>query len=216
MNRMRSNRRCLAAAAALAAVLTLAGGQASAQQKNQTAAPNAGPPNALQGFSQNRNMPVKIQAANLELREKDQKATFSGDVHVVQGDTEMRSKSLVVFYDSEGKSGMKAAQPGPSGQQQIRRIEAIGGVVVTQKDQNASGDTGIFDMRSNTVTLTGNVVVTRGKDVLRGHRLVVNMATGVSRMESSSGQPRVEGLFQQAPRPETPPAQSQPAQPRAN
>ncbi len=37
-----------------------------------------------------------------------------------------------------------------------------------QKDQNAQGDTGIFDMRANTVTLIGNVVVTRGQDVLRG------------------------------------------------
>jgi lipopolysaccharide export system protein LptA len=215
MSRMYSNHRCLAAAAALVAALALAGAQASAQQKNQVA-PNANPPNALQGFSQNRNMPVKIQAANLELREKDQKATFSGDVHVVQGDTEMRCNSLVVFYDSEGKSGMKAAQPGPSGQQQIRRIEAVGGVVVTQKDQKASGETGVFDMRANTVTLTGKVVVTRGKDVLRGHRLVVDMTTGVSRMESGSGDGRVDALFNQPPRPETPPAQGQPAKPRAN
>lgn len=211
MSPMTRNHRSLVAAAALAAVLALVGAQASAQQKNQTA-PNAGPPNALQGFSQNRNLPVKIQAATLELRDKDQRATFSGDVHVVQGDTEMRCKSLVVFYDSEGKSGMKAAQPGPGGQQQIRRIEAMGGVVVTQKDQNATGDTGIFDMRANTVTLSGNVVVTRGKDIVRGDRLVVNMATGVSRMESKSG--RVEMLLQQTPRPENVPGQSQPAKPR--
>ncbi len=215
MSRMHSNRRCLLAAAFTAA-LVLAGAPASAQQKNQTAAPNAGPPNALQGFSQNRNMPVRIQAATLEVREKDQRATFSGDVHVVQGDTEMRSKSLVVFYDTEGKSGMKAAQPGPGGQQQIRRIEAMGGVVVTQKDQNASGDTGIVDMRANTVTLTGNVVVKRGKDILRGHRLVVNMTTGVSRMESSSGDGRVDALLNQAPSPENLPGQGKPAKPRGN
>jgi lipopolysaccharide export system protein LptA len=44
------------------------------------------------------------------------------------------------------------------------------------------------------VTLEGNVVVTRGKDVLRGHRLVVNLTTGVSRMEAP-GTGRVEGLF---------------------
>ena len=65
-------------------------------QKNQTA-----PPNALQGFSQNRDEPVKIQAASLEVRDKERMATFSGDVHVVQGDTEMRCKSLVVFYDED-------------------------------------------------------------------------------------------------------------------
>ena len=33
-----------------------------------TAQKNPGPPNALQGFSQNRNEPVKIRAASLEVR----------------------------------------------------------------------------------------------------------------------------------------------------
>ncbi len=64
-------------------------------QKNQR------PPNALQGFSQNRDEPVKIRAASLELREKDKMATFTGDVYVLQGDTEMRCKVLVVSYEAE-------------------------------------------------------------------------------------------------------------------
>ena len=39
-----------------------------------------GPLNALQGFSKNRDQPVKIQAATLEVRDKDKVATFTGDV----------------------------------------------------------------------------------------------------------------------------------------
>jgi lipopolysaccharide export system protein LptA len=120
-------------------------------------------------------------------------------VQVVNGDTELRCKSLVVFYDDEttGARGMKAAEPGPGGQQQIKRIEAKGGVTVIQKDQNAAGDSAIFNMRENTVTLTGNVVVTRGEDILRGQRLVVNLDNGVSKMD----QGRVEGLFKASGRP---------------
>jgi lipopolysaccharide export system protein LptA len=151
-----------------------------------------GPPNALQGFSQNRDQPVKIQAASLEVRDKDKLATFAGDVHVVNGDTEMRCKLLTVFYDDDPRArGMKAADPGPGGNRQIRRIEAKGGVVVVQKDHNATGDSATFNMRENTVVLVGNVVVTRGTDVLRGQRLTVDLANGVSRMD----QGRVEGLF---------------------
>jgi lipopolysaccharide export system protein LptA len=154
-----------------------------------------GPPNALQGFSLNRDKPVKIQAASLEVRDKDKVATFSGDVHVVQGDTDLRCKTLVVYYeDGSAKTGLAAAQPGPGGGGQIRRMEASGGVVVNQKEQVATGDRGEFDMRTNTVTLIGNVVVTKGQDVLKGQRLIVNLASGVSRMESGGG--RVEGLFQ--------------------
>jgi lipopolysaccharide export system protein LptA len=183
--------RSLRAASAAAGTLALAASLALAQQ---------GPPNALQGFSQNRNVPVKIQAAKLEVRDKDKIATFSGKVHLVQGDTEMRCNSLVVHYENQPTNNpqktptVTTAQPGPGGAQQVRLIIAKGNVHVTQKDQYATGETGIFDVRANTVTLEGNVVVTRGKDVLRGHRLVVNLTTGVSRMEAP-GQGRVEGLF---------------------
>jgi lipopolysaccharide export system protein LptA len=189
----------MAAAAGVTVALALLAGDAAAQK-------NQGPPNALQGFSQNRDEPVKIRAASLEVREKDKLATFAGDVYVLQGDTEMRCKSLVVYYEEEAApqrskqasaQPLKAAEPGPGGGQQIRRIEAKGNVLVVQKDQNASGDAATFNMRENTVTLMGNVVLSRGADVLRGQRLVVDLTSGVSRMD----QGRVEGLFQRA-RPE--------------
>ncbi len=171
----------------VATMAVAAGGAAAPGQKSD------GPPNALQGFSQNRDQPVKIQAASLEVREKDKIAMFNGDVYVVNGDTEMRCRSLVVYYEDNpaATGGMKAADPGPGGERQIKRIEAKGGVTVVQKDQNAAGDSATFNMRENTVTLVGNVVVTRGQDVLRGQRLIVDLTSGVSRMDSG----RVEGLF---------------------
>jgi lipopolysaccharide export system protein LptA len=161
-----------------------------------------GPPNALQGFSQNRDQPVQIEATTLEVRDKQKEATFSGDVRVTQGDTKLRCKSLVVFYEGGPVLGadkskmMTAAKPGPGGEQRIKRLEARGGVVVTQKEQTASGNLGIFDMKTNTVTLTGKVTMTQGKNVLRGDRLVVDLTSGVSRVESGkNGTGRVQGLF---------------------
>jgi len=168
-----------------------------------------GPPNALQGFSQNQDQPVHIDAATLVVRDKDKVATFSGDVKVVQGDTTMKCKSLVVFYeqdaeteakekDKDGKKPktMQAATPGPGGQQKIKRLEAHGNVVVLQKDQTATGELGIFDMRANTVTLSGGVLMTQGQNTLRGDKLIVDLGTGVSRVESGkNGQGRVQGLF---------------------
>ena len=165
--------------------------------KPAAAPKNQGIPNALQGFSQNRDQPVKIQAASLEVREKDKLATFSGDVQVFQGDTEMRCKVLQVYYEQEASNhSAKASDQGPGAQSQIKRIEAKGGVTVVQKDQNATGDSATFNMKENTVTLLGNVIVTRGHDIIRGHRLVVDLTTGVSRMDGG----RVEGLFPSAAR----------------
>jgi lipopolysaccharide export system protein LptA len=183
------------AAAALALAL-IASGDALAQGAM------SGVPNAMQGFSQNRDQPIQIEAASLEMRDKKKEATFAGNVKVVQGDTTMTS-----FYDSGpapatpapaapkgSKSGpMQSATPGPGGSSSIRRLEARGSVVVTQKDQVVTGDTAIFDTRANLITMAGGVVLTQCKNVLKGDRLKVDMTTGVSRVESDGG--KVQGMF---------------------
>src|SRR5213080_508242 len=194
------------ASSACAAVLALAmiAGKAAAQSTMQ------GVPNAMQGFSQNRDQPIQIEAASLEMRDKKKEATFSGNVKVVQGDTTMTSKSLVVFYDSTNAPGsappsntktaksapMQSASPGPAGSSSIRRLEARGSVVVTQKDQVVTGESAVFDTRTNLITMLGGVVLTQCRNVLRGDRLFVDMTTGVSRVESDSG--KVQGLFIQS------------------
>jgi lipopolysaccharide export system protein LptA len=184
------------------ALAMIAAGDAGAQSAV------TGVPNAMQGFSQNREQPIQIEAATLEMRDKKKEATFSGNVKVVQGDTTLTSRTLVVFYDatpaptaapaSNAKPAKSApiqtTTPGPGGSSSIRRLEAKGNVVVTQKDQVVTGETAVFDTRSNLITMLGGIVLTQGKNVLRGDRLVVDMTTGVSRVESDNG--RVQGLFQ--------------------
>jgi lipopolysaccharide export system protein LptA len=193
------------ACAAVFTFLTIAAGDAAAQSAV------SGVPNAMQGFSQNRDQPIQIEAATLEMRDKKKEATFSGNVKVVQGDTTMTSKTLVVFYESSpapseapaastkaaAKSApMQSATPGPGGSSSIKRLEAKGNVIVTQKDQVVTGDTAVFDTKTNLITMLGGVVLTQCKNVLRGDRLLVDMTTGVSRVESDSG--KVQGLFIQS------------------
>jgi lipopolysaccharide export system protein LptA len=191
-----------ACAAALALVL-LAAGDAHAQGAV------SGVPNAMQGFSQNRDQPIQIEAASLEMRDKKKEATFSGNVKVVQGDTTMTSRSLVVFYDQGSPTApapasqkaakgtpMQSATPGPGGSSSIKRLEARGSVVVTQKDQVVTGESAVFDTKANLITMLGGVVLTQCKNVLKGDRLMVDMTSGVSRVESDSG--KVQGLFNQS------------------
>src|SRR5580765_2192350 len=71
----------------------------------------SGVPNAMQGFSQNRDQPIQIEAASLEMRDKKKEATFAGNVKVVQGDTTMTSKTLVVFYESNSGQAQGATPP---------------------------------------------------------------------------------------------------------
>jgi lipopolysaccharide export system protein LptA len=202
--RASSARRTAGRACAFAVVLATIAGSAAGAQSAVT-----GVPNAMQGFSQNRDQPIQIDAATLEMRDKKKEATFSGNVKVVQGDTTMTSRTLVVFYEStpapvsappaNAKAAVKSAPmqsttAGPGGSSSIKRLEARGNVVVTQKDQVVTGETAVFDTKANLITMLGGVVLTQGKNVLRGDRLLVDMTTGVSRVESDSG--RVQGLFQ--------------------
>jgi lipopolysaccharide export system protein LptA len=157
-----------------------------------------GVPNALQGFSQNRDEPVHITSRRLEVRDKDKIATFLGDVHVTQGDTNMTCQTLVVYYEQSAATGTAPTtlSTPAGGQQQVRRLLAQGGVVVNRKDQTATGHEGVFDMKTNTVTLEGDVVVTQCQNVVHGDRLIVDLTSGVSHMEAGkSGHGRVEGLF---------------------
>ena len=137
---------------------------------------------------QKRAEPVRIASLSLDVRDKVKLATFSGNVHIIQGELALRSDTLLVFYDD--MSGAKKAADGGRNQQQIRRMEARGSVVITRNDQRATADYAEYDVLKNMLMMNGNVVVTRCEDVMRGERLTVDMTTGISRMEG-----RIDGVF---------------------
>jgi lipopolysaccharide export system protein LptA len=171
--------------------------------------------NPAQGMlNENQDQPIQIDAATLEVRDKEKMATFAGDVQVVQGDTTIKCQKLVVFYGPEPgtpaaasqakKQQQQAQQPQnqqqqaqpqpqsgglPARQQDIRRIEARGGVTVISKDQTASGDLGVYDLKTKTITLLHNVTVAQGKNVLHGERVVVDTVSGNAHFDSNTDTP---------------------------
>jgi lipopolysaccharide export system protein LptA len=200
---------------ALAAfLLLLAPGWAAAQDRHAAAGPAAATAPVADAAAENQEQPIQIESATLEVRDKEKIATFSGDVQVVQGDMTIKCQTLVVFYGGGRNGGgptvasataggangshppLQRASVMPQGQQDIRRIEARGGVTVISKDQNASGDLGIYDLKKKTITLTGNVVVSQGKNVLHGDRVVVDTVTGNAHLDSGvASQNRVRALI---------------------
>ena len=204
----------LLTALAASLVLTIAAHGQPAQQSG----------GAMQGFQMNRDQPVKIESNTLEVRDKSQQATFMGSVKLTQGETILQCQTLVIFYeDNAAPVGPKKGAPataqksgGGLGGQQIKRAEAKGDVRVTQKEQTARGDSGVFDVKSNSVTLIGNVVLTQGTNVVRGDRMFVDLNTGISRVESDKAK-RVESLFNpnapQQPAPVPAPASQKDAKP---
>ena len=162
--------------------------------------------------------PIEISADSLEVQQDQQIATFRGNVDAVQGDIRLRADQLKVHYRNKSAAatdaGKATAKPAdkpaakstkgakPGGQvgdatmgSSISRIDAIGKVFISSPDETAQGDTGVYDLDKHTIVLEGQpVVLTRGPNVLRGQRAVMNLDTGRSVMETAPGG-RVKGLF---------------------
>lgn len=76
----------------------------------------------------------------------------------------------------------------------IKKLVARGNVIVTSKDQKATGANGVMDMATNIAVLTGpEVVMIQGPNVLKGTKLTVNLKTGVSKVDGGGG--GVSGVF---------------------
>jgi lipopolysaccharide export system protein LptA len=187
------------------ALLMLGGiGTSLSLAQNSSPEPSAGPTNAFQGFTRNKKDPINIEANYLEVKDKEKVAIFTGNVVVVQGDTTMRCKELHVFYegsalgtDPRQKVPATKSQQKSESAQRIKRLIAIGGVIVIAKDQKAVGDKGTFEMATNIVVLDGNVVVTQGQNIMNGDRLTVDLTNNTSKLDGvkQQGTQRVKGVF---------------------
>ncbi len=149
--------------------------------------PAAKSDSSLTQFRTDPNAPIEIDADTLDVDDNTRTATFRGDVQAAQGDFTIRTVELIATYS--GQAGVNLMQqPFAEGASkapaQLQRVQARKKVVVTSKDdQSAVGDWADFDMKSNTVTLGGDVVLSQGRNVVRGPKLIIDMVSGQSRME---------------------------------
>jgi lipopolysaccharide export system protein LptA len=151
-----------------------------------------------QDLQHDSSLPIEITADTLEVLRNEQIATFTGNVDAVQGDMVLSADLLRVYYgDDDG-----AEAPGPASANSIRRIEAEGNVFLSSPRETAQGDAGVYDVASNQLTMEGAVVLTRDDNVIRGQRLEVDLASGLSRVlaavpsaQGGTAPQRVRALF---------------------
>ncbi len=138
---------------------------------------------AFSGFNSGSDKPIQIEADRLEVHDPEKLAIYSGHVRVLQGETLLQTPVLRVFYKSEATTDKGAATSNAVAGSKVSRIEAGPGVTVRSGDQVASADRAVFNMAQDLVTMTGNVLLTQGNDVVRGERLIVNLTTKEGRIE---------------------------------
>lgn len=142
-----------------------------------------------QSLDHDKTLPIEISADSLEVAQEEQLATFEGNVDAVQGDLVLSAQTLKVRY--EGKNSNVGLAAGAGGT--INQIEARGGVIISSPEETAEGDVGVYDVPAQLITLKGDVILTRGENVLRGEQLELDLATGKSRMVGTTSSETAEG-----------------------
>ena len=157
-------------------------------------------------FKTDPNAPIDVEADTLHVKDPDKVATFRGDVRAVQGEFRVRTVELRARYTGQAGFGDAASDKTAKGEKadkapaQVTKLEARQKVVITSKDnQEATGDWADFDVKTNMATVGGEVVVTRGRDVVRGTRLVIDMTTGESTIVSEAQKDPQDGWAARAP-----------------
>jgi len=57
-------------------------------------------------------------------------------------------------------------------------MSARGNVYYVTPDFRATGDTGLYDVNTDTITLSGDVALLRGADIAKGSVLTIELALG--------------------------------------
>ena len=138
--------------------------------------------------------PISIDSDRLEVLDKEKKAIFSGNVVAIRGDMTVRASIMTAFYDGDLAAGQNQPAGQPRANQGVRRIEMSGKVFFNQKDQQATGDAAVYDRTNETLTLTGDVILTQCQNVIKGPRLIVDLRTNKAQIEGAPGS-RVRSLL---------------------
>jgi len=151
---------------------------------------------APQPIRRNSNEPINVSADNFIAEKAPVKSgpgvingTYSGNVIVTQGDMRLRADTVRLLI--VGGHAEKAF--------------ANGHIVIDSPNSGtATGESGVYEVGPRIATLTGHVVLTKEKNVMRGQQLTVDLVTGVAKLGggvAGTHGGRVQGVF-------TPPPQS--------
>jgi lipopolysaccharide export system protein LptA len=126
------------------------------------------------------NEPVNISADTNEADWKAETISYEGAVRITQGEMVMRADKVV------------AEVPG----KKITRVTASGNVIITSRDATATAPLVVYDIPGKTIRLTGDVVLTQGRNTMRGTELLVDLNAGTATLSGKGrGDGRVDGVL---------------------
>jgi lipopolysaccharide transport protein LptA/LPS export ABC transporter protein LptC len=176
--------------------------KAAAKQK-----PKPKVPDQVEGiatFKTDPNAPIHIQADQLDLDDTAKVAIFRGNVSADQGGFIINCAELYAHYSGEAGLADVTKTGGKKAQTELTRIEAKKNVFISSSEgRTASGEQAEFNAKTNVITMGGDVVLAQGDNMVRGTRLLIDMSTGETKIDTAppktAAQPSGGGWVTQAP-----------------
>ncbi len=121
--------------------------------------------------------PIDITGDTAEFQ--DEKAIWSGNVRVVQGEGILTTERLEATLTDDGA---------------VETIIAIGSVRYSNGKETITGERAVFNDGAQTITMTENVLVIQGKQVMSAGKVTYWVETGKVLFAPEPGK-RIRGLF---------------------
>ena len=126
----------------------------------------------LAGAMRSRKTPgtTKITSDRLEFDYKDYVALFEGHVKIVDPQFTLTADQMLVFFANTND---------------VTRVDAVGHVTMQSQDRKATCGKAVYTRSNGAIVLTGDPVVSKGENVLRGQKITVWI--GDSRVDVEGG-----------------------------
>ena len=156
--------------------------------------------------------PIFVESDTFDFFQTDGRGVYTGNVRATQGESQLTTDKLTAVCSRAAAPAGQAASEQPC--EEIRQLIAENNVLFTAPRLQIRGDRAEYDYPTDTITITGDVILRRDEDaVIRGKKVVYQVAAGLANI--SAGGDRVQGILTPQPRKSTAPAQPAPAQPPA-
>ena len=121
--------------------------------------------------------PIQIEAGKAEILDQSKRVVYTSNVDVVQGNARLQSDVLIVNF-----AGSETSNTGGigGGFGSINDMKADGNVHYVTDELKARGDKATYTAATDTVYMTGNVILARGEDIATGDCLTLQISEGRS------------------------------------
>jgi lipopolysaccharide export system protein LptA len=132
--------------------------------------------------------PIYINSDRTESLELERKVLLIGNVDIQQGDARLRADKVTMVFAGK-ESGTSNTVGGSFGQ--IESMTAEGQVFYVTPELKAKGDKGVYVATTDTITMTGNVALMRGRDVAEGEVLKLEITNRRTTLDGGEGRTRM-------------------------